>query len=227
MTTHARGAAVAALSTLVALFACDPADRSDGDREANLEEADDEEESDAPASAAAERVAAEEQPMPPVPPDIMPGAMDLAAKPDAQPYITKGWVSEEGPALTCGTGQLASGFGCSGGYCDNVGLECQNYGGVIGESSWSVWFSEEAPSNFFQCPGAGYISGVTCSGSSCDNLSVECSETNLAKYNCTWTPTWYSEEQGWYLTYGAQAIAGMWCSGSNCDSKRYLVCNTV
>jgi hypothetical protein len=39
-----------------------------------------------------------------------------------------------------------------------------------------------------------------------------------------WTDTWYSEEQGWYLTYGSEAIAGFWCSGSYCDNKKYYVC---
>lgn len=224
--TPLRRLALAAVSTLVTLLACDP-ESDDADRDALLEEIDeDEDEDDAPVAAELVAPSADVTP-PPVPRDVDAQGLDLTAEIDPQGYIVKGWISEEGPALTCGTGQIASGFGCSGARCDNVGLECHNYGGSLGESSWSTWFSEEAPNNFFQCPGTQYVTGVTCSGGYCDNVSVECSDTGLAKHSCTWTPTWYSEEQGWYLTPGGQAIAGIWCSGGNCDNKRYLVCSTV
>lgn len=149
---------------------------------------------------------------------------DLTASPDVQAYVWKGWISEEGPASTCATGQVVSGYDCDGGSCDNQRLECHAFGGTLGDRTWSNWFSEEAPNNFYLCPGNSYVSGVTCSGGNCDNVSLECTTTTLAKTNCAWAGP-YSEEQPAYLAPAGKAIAGMWCTGGSCDNHYYWVCS--
>ena len=205
----------------LAFGGCDPGDVDPQDEELLLAEDDDSDEEELVDPASVPQPLADD-PQPVVErPDF-----DLTAAPDVQGYVWKNWVSEEQPASTCATGQLVSGYSCSGGNCDNQRLECHDYGGVLGDRTWSNWFSEEAPNNFYQCPGQAYVMGVTCSGSSCDNLSVECTTTTLAKTNCQWFGPYSEEAPSTYLTGGTQAIAGIWCTGSNCDNHYYWVCNT-
>ena len=114
------------------------------------------------------------------------------------------WVSEEGgsPQTFCSYwNQAATGFGCSGSYCDWVRLECENmpYGTTLDASTdyWTGWFSEESDGieetifdstylwptfdeNFANCQYGGYhaglVSGVRCSGSYCDSINLECTQ---------------------------------------------------
>ena len=167
--------------SVLALGACDPGDDElDAlDRMADSEALGEE-------AAALIDPASAPEPLSDDPPVLSRPQLDLTATPHVQAYLWKGWVSEEQPASTCGTGQLVSGFDCDGSKCDNVRIECNDFGGTLGESNWSKWISEESPNNFYQCPGNQYMSGVTCSGSYCDNLSLECTVTSFGKSGCTW-----------------------------------------
>jgi hypothetical protein len=165
------------------------------------------------------------------------------------------WVSEEngGPATYCYTwSEGASGFGCSGSYCDNVRVYCDTlpFGDRLDPSTdyWTRYFSEEDSGigtgysvgwypwdgdNFKVCEPtwtAGIMSGVKCSGRYCDSISIECTVplksngTRAYLTNCGWTG-WYSEEQG-SVTFGYNRfITGVQCSGSYCDNKSYYVCS--
>lgn len=115
------------------------------------------------------------------------------------------WVSEEnnGPPSRCsGQWSAAAGFGCSGGWCDNVRLLCydlpdgvwlaKRYGTT--QTYWTSWFSEEGKGNGYDTYGdgwypyrsnkydevchadgaAGVVVGIRCSGSSCDNIKLQC-----------------------------------------------------
>jgi hypothetical protein len=112
------------------------------------------------------------------------------------------WVSEEGggPASICTAwNEAAVGFGCSGGWCDNVRLLCETlpFNATLDPSTdfWSGYFSEEHDEygtvistgwypyfdeNYHVCHGGwgqpGLVNGIRCSGSSCDNISIECAQ---------------------------------------------------
>jgi hypothetical protein len=124
--------------------------------------------------------------------------LTLAAHADASLYWTT-WVSEEnnGPWSACfAANEAASGFGCSGKYCDNVRLQCEtlNGGMTLNPSSATTnWFSEERSdfcNNITGCGDSGscqfgqigtidslipgVVNGVHCSGKNCDNVQFLC-----------------------------------------------------
>ncbi|MEM6991077.1 MAG: hypothetical protein AAF721_11280 [Myxococcota bacterium] len=136
------------------------------------------------------------------------------------------YVSEEGPASTCGTGEAVTGFRCLGSYCDNVALQCSAVAG-LGDSKWSRWFSEEgAPTrDRYACAADSVMTGVTCSGNYCDNLSLECTKTSQTLSGCKWGAKKYSEEQGPLLLPAGKVVRGVVCSGSYCDNKQFLTCD--
>ncbi|MEX1362716.1 MAG: hypothetical protein AB1Z98_06290 [Nannocystaceae bacterium] len=153
-----------------------------------------------------------------------PAGIGLTADIDPQGFVFKPFISEEDPATTCDTGQVMTGFQCSGGNCDSLRIECHGYGGTLGTSTWSTWFSEEGTSWRF-CPSTAYVTGMTCQGSQCDDISIECTTSNLARNNCQWSG-WFSEEDPAFLANVGDAIAGVQCRGSRCDDKRFFVCET-
>jgi hypothetical protein len=147
-----------------------------------------------------------------------------------EPAAAQGWthfVSEEhgeGNPAQC-HGSLVSGLGCSGRYCDNVGLECSAPVGT-GDSFWSSYFSEEGSAEFV-CPEGHYVTGARCSGRYCDNVSLRCTRApDLRPSRCYWTPD-ISEENGGRISFGAGTyLRGVHCSGRYCDNLRSYVCQT-
>lgn len=116
-------------------------------------------------------------------------------------YWTR-WVSEEngGPPTYCQTwDQGAVGFGCRGGFCDDVSLLCETfpYGITLDSNThnWTSFFSEESDgtaTHVFDSGGwystfeqnakvcnagstGGVVQGIRCNGAWCDNISLECS----------------------------------------------------
>lgn len=81
------------------------------------------------------------------------------------------YFSEEGTNYRfCDWGYWVTGLSCTGGYCDNVALQCSYIGNVTATSCyWTGWMSEE--NGGYLGFGAGYyMRGAQCSGSNCDNM---------------------------------------------------------
>ena len=144
--------------------------------------------------------------------------------------------SEETPGTSeCPVGQVVTGFACTGSYCDNVQIECHDYGGSVPAASnaFSGWFevgsspgfASGVPNKQFHICGANEkMTGIDCRGSYCDDIRIECSPTTgLGTGRCRWTGE-YSEEHSSYLAPIGQAIQGVYCSGQHCDNKSYFVC---
>lgn len=142
------------------------------------------------------------------------------------------WTSEEYPPVVCDPGSVLTGFGCSGGSCDNVRLHCSPAGVGAHQTYWSAFFSEEG-TNYAICPFDAWVTGIACNGGSCDNISIQCTSTQPGPIKtppktpaqCQWTG-WMSEENGgtlWLNYYGH--VRGVQCSGGKCDNKRFYLCN--
>jgi hypothetical protein len=90
-------------------------------------------------------------------------------------YANVTWTqpfSEEtvNPTL-CPTGSWVTGASCSGGYCDNVSLECTYLTGrTVGDCGWSDWISDET--SIWRAPAGYFIRGAKCRGWWCDDISV-------------------------------------------------------
>jgi hypothetical protein len=174
----------------------------------------------------------------------------------ASPYWTA-WVSDENgsPYSYCSAwNEAARGVGCSGSYCDNMHIYCDQLPGDItlnpSTDYWSSWFSEEwngvytwtsigwyqsTQNNMHVCEAtmpAGIVSGIRCANSYCDNVSLECdvpvhSNGTTAVFNrptCYWSAQ-YSDENG-NIDFGAgNWVTGAWCYGSYCDRLSYYVCS--
>lgn len=173
---------------------------------------------DEPASADNEELAGDASPA---------GAPDRFAAP-AEPVFTYNgwtpWTSEEYPPVGCDPGSLVGEFGCSGGWCDNVRLDCVPTGQSAGGSSWTSYFSEEG-TNYRQCAEGAWMTGIACKGGWCDDVAIQCtSYPNITAKDCYWTG-WISEEGGGTLTFGPGFYArGALCGGSRCDNMRFLIC---
>jgi hypothetical protein len=138
---------------------------------------------------------------------LMAAAMSSGGAASAALYWTP-WVSDEGNpwAFCTNWNEAAVGFGCRGGFCDDVRLLCETFpnGMSMNPASqrFTPWFSEEGalPPGVsstqptanqgvcrFHIPGTidsfrpGVASAVRCWGSNCDNLQLECEE--VVKFN--------------------------------------------
>ena len=142
-----------------------------------------------------------------------------------QAYEWTGWTSEEYEPRTCDFDKFQSGFGCSGGYCDWVRLECNNPGITnITNRHWLPQISEEGGGTRF-CPWGEFFSGISTSGRYSDNISFECADAaGVSWKSCKWTG-WKSEESGGKLLFpGGYYAVGVQCSGNYCDNKRFYIC---
>jgi hypothetical protein len=78
--------------------------------------------------------------------------------------------STGGGDYICDSDEWVTGIRCTGGYCDNVSIECtvvSNRGKRF--CGWTTWISEETSSA--STPALGYwIDGVDCKGSYCDQM---------------------------------------------------------
>jgi hypothetical protein len=138
------------------------------------------------------------------------------------------WHSEETPGVaTCSPDSVATGFRCRGAFCDEVKLECHDYGTWIGTSGgvWSDWF-ESGSKVRHTCPAHTKITAIDCRGSYCDDIRIQCSFAGglTSATPCQWSLQWYSEENPapFYAPVGS-AIQGIECSGNHCDNKRFCV----
>lgn len=184
-------------------------------------------------------------------------ALGVASSANAALYWTP-WVSEEGgsPASFCSEwNEAAVGFGCRGGFCDDVRLLCETlpFGATLDSatSHWTSFFSEENDGieqvshhtwyPFFDehyrvchaTSSGGLVQGVRCSGSNCDNVSLECAQPvkfiNGVKTNVSIVScgwtTPQSEEQG-SIDFGFnRVVVGAKCTGSFCDNLSFYVCS--
>ncbi|MEK0084034.1 hypothetical protein [Benzoatithermus flavus] len=135
-----------------------------------------------------------------------------------------GPVSEEYKPLTCPLGVLPSRIFCSGGYCDNMWLDCTSGAFSVRQRTWLDYFSEEG-AHTGNC-GAGFVTGMACKGSYCDNISLECSSLNgyVPSGNCYQTGQ-VSEENGGTLAFppGYYPVRAR-CFGRYCDNMDFYVC---
>ncbi|RKG82298.1 hypothetical protein D7W82_26900 [Corallococcus sp. CA049B] len=89
---------------------------------------------------------------------------------------SKAWTaafSEETSTPTvCPSGSWVTGVSCTGGYCDNVSLECTKITGPTAvDCHWTGWISDEtAP---YQAPENYFIRGAKCRGWYCDDMSFQ------------------------------------------------------
>ncbi|MCP4747481.1 MAG: hypothetical protein GY874_15260 [Desulfobacteraceae bacterium] len=132
------------------------------------------------------------------------------------------YVSEEDSPAYCSDGYLVGSADCSGEYCDNISLFCDQDGeyNSHGQSYWTQPFSEEEGTGF--CKFGYFITGISCSGNYCDNISIECSDIGDWS-NCYWTGSHSEENDLGHFSAGYFAV-GVKCSGDYCDNKSYYVC---
>lgn len=153
---------------------------------------------------------------------------EVAVEPQTEEFRAwTGYTSEEYPPLSCPYRQAVRGVDCTGGYCDNISLYCQDSGRSPGWQAWQPFFSEEGSGTADEghCPsGDMWVTGVDCSGGYCDNLSLLCTQfVGSATGSCAWS-TWYSEEQSPFVAPWGYYVKGVECDGSYCDNKRYRYC---
>lgn len=209
---------------------CDPQGEPMSDDELLAADADDEDLDDLAATPADEEELDDEEPEA-TPTEELPVLesrvldLDLTAAIGPMGYAWTGmWFSEETPASLCPPGNVNTGVACSGGYCDNMQLEC-NPTAWVGAGTWTSWFSEEG-TNYRVCDGNKYVAGMQCSGWWCDNLALYCAQTQTtpAAHQCTWSGYFSEEDPVFYAPVGT-AIKGVQCSGPYCDNKRYYYCS--
>jgi len=141
-------------------------------------------------------------------------------------FNTVGPISDEGSRSfgSCVGQKAIYGMQCTGRYCDNVYLFCEDVPSFISLNSdvrWRTsWFSEES-SLYTSCatgPGGvqGVITGVACAGSYCDNMQLECTAIRTGRINTSYSYTiGFSEEEPAQLwNRPAWALS---CSGRYCD----------
>lgn len=148
-------------------------------------------------------------------------------------FADGGTTSDELPPVVCNPGRFIAKVTCTGGYCDNVSIVCQDMRNArIGNTFWTDFFSEEH-GGFQGCPiGEGYfIAELACNHDYCDNVSLFCAQvTNLVPnsvVNCQngnrfseEGPTNFSEFLGKF-SYAAQ------CFGGYCDDMQFTFCDAV
>lgn len=138
-----------------------------------------------------------------------------------------GYVSEESTTpATCSYGRAAIGFECTGSFCDNIRMRCEDLPGAQpGYSYWSPWFEHDGLKQY-TCPADEWITGIQCWGDYCDNISIRCTSMQVwTTGNELWHSAsyghGYSEENGPFIAPAGRFIAGIMCSGTHCDEKYY------
>jgi hypothetical protein len=139
-----------------------------------------------------------------------------------------GWTaytSEERAPIGCDGGSLPTQAQCSGSYCDNMRLNCQDSGAYRGGSYWTPYFSDNGIPVFRLCDPGYWMTGLACTGQYCDNLSLQCTYmSGISPKNCFWSG-WHSEENTGLLNFGPGVYpTGAWCRGDYCDDIKYYLC---
>lgn len=83
---------------------------------------------------------------------------------------TQAFSEETSTPTLCPNGSWVTGLSCSGGYCDNISLECTAIAGRT--ASWCDWSSNVSDeTSVWRAPDGYYIRGARCTGWWCDDLS--------------------------------------------------------
>lgn len=134
-----------------------------------------------------------------------------------------GTTSEEYPPLICDSMQLINGVECTGGYCDNIRVNCTNASVSHGASYWTTTFSEEGTNARF-CGPNEWVTGIACYGSNCDNVALECTYiAGRTPSSCVWS-AWITDGSGPWNAPAGYFVRGAQCSGSYCDNMRFWHC---
>jgi hypothetical protein len=183
-------------------------------------------------------------------PQDLGGAMGSGGSPGIPRWI--GPVSEESSRsfALCGQNNVGvTAASCSGAFCDDMSLYCQNLpAGMTTNATpgtWNPYISEESPNNSSFCGSpfapTGVVDGIRATGSYSDNISIHCSPMTPPSTGysiaCGWTP-FFSEENGGQLTFsspnpanpsfqGPYFAVGVRCSGQFCDNLSFYVCGNV
>ncbi|MEL6339541.1 MAG: hypothetical protein AAFP04_16605 [Myxococcota bacterium] len=136
------------------------------------------------------------------------------------------FTSEEFPPAFCAPGHLARAIQCTGDFCDNVQMDCdQNLSSVNStDTVWTDWVEADGRRST-TCLNGYWVDGIECRGGNCDDVRFRCARAGSFQHKgCFWTD-WYSEESGWYVAPEGNWLAGVRCEGRHCDNKRYYVCS--
>lgn len=115
------------------------------------------------------------------------------------------------------------GIKCFGRYCDAKSLSCAKKTGVFGNSTETVFISEERPNYYIECQPDEIAVGMGCKGDYCDNVKLYCKKTRDVRGNCSWSE-YVSEEGDAKLYKPDRLIAGIRCKGKFCDNISALFC---
>lgn len=133
------------------------------------------------------------------------------------------WFSEEQSAVYCPQGTAMMGIRCSGRFCDNVSMYCDDYPGLTGASYWTTYFSEEG-SNYRACANDEVVTGMQCAYRFCDRIRFRCTRTTQSLGSCAWSGQ-ISEENSPLIGSSGRFVQGISCRGSYCDNKQLLYCS--
>ncbi|MFP2925410.1 hypothetical protein ACLESO_09355 [Pyxidicoccus sp. 3LG] len=142
----------------------------------------------------------------------------------SEALLWTGYTSEEFPPLQCDSNQLINGLECSGGYCDNIRVNCTAATSVShGASYFTSTFSEEATS-YRYCGANEWVTGIACYGSRCDNVSLECTAiSGRSVGSCYWS-SYYTDGSGPWQAPAGYFVRGAQCRGEYCDDMRFYYC---
>ncbi|WP_437941110.1 hypothetical protein [Sorangium sp. So ce341] len=147
---------------------------------------------------------------------------DMTPEDTLAPKAWTGWTADDLAPVTCPAGRIARGADCDGSACEYLRLDCVPVSGlVLGESSWSDWFSEEG-SAYRKCAADEWLTGIACDGGDCDNISLQCTRSVNASANAGSWSAYYSEEDSYYRAPTGRYLRGVRCTGGDCDNMSYL-----
>ena len=140
------------------------------------------------------------------------------------PFISEEDGQADNGGAMCPDGQVAMGYECTGGWCDNIRLLCDSFPGTLGAlQPWTPFFSEENPGH--ACSGLDeWIVGIQCRGWWCDDIRFRCRKATRAdvrtveRTSCFGTTTVSEETPPMSLEGTGRFLVGLACSGSYCDN---------
>lgn len=142
---------------------------------------------------------------------------------ESEALLWTGYTSEEFPPLQCDSTYVINGLECSGGFCDNIRVNCTNTGVAQGASYFTSTFSEEG-TNYRYCGANEWVTGIACYGSSCDNVALECTSIPSRTVGaCAWS-AYITDGSGPFQAPAGYYVRGAQCRGSFCDDMRFYYC---
>ncbi|MEM6992518.1 MAG: hypothetical protein AAF721_18535 [Myxococcota bacterium] len=178
-------------------------------------------------------------------------AAGAAPAANAAPTTWSDWFSEDtNPywARCTGNDRAVSGVRCSGSYCDNVGIRCQDMPWWIRTVNrrWTQWFSEEGSdiaTDYPTNPGAWYttdltesqhvcnaggsggiVTGMACGGRYCDFILLECATPMMDVAGVLQPAELVNCEWSDYYSeedpwFAYGATSNHWITGVECDGR--------